>query len=264
MSLPHGLIAYGPKANCTLELCPAKWSVVGYQPSVPANAVFIAAFALSLLLHAAQAFYYWRKGRPTWTFSTLVCLGCADEIAGYAGRMLLHDNPFSFIAFLVQIICVTTAPVFFCAAIYITLSATIAVVDPAKSRFHPRWFYWTFIPCDIISLVLQAVGGAMSSLATTKAAVDRGVNISLAGLVFQVVTLVVFSALFVDYLWRCGFFGKTSKQAFPRQLRVFLVFLFLATLFVFIRCAYRIKELSEGYFSEFFREENLFIALESV
>ncbi|KAH7020890.1 RTA1 like protein-domain-containing protein [Microdochium trichocladiopsis] len=280
MPLPNGLITYGPNANCTLELCKAEWSVVGYQPNVPANAFFLAAFAASALIHLAQGIFYWRKGRPTWGFTTVIVTGCLDEIVGYIGRLLLHDNPFSFGAFLMQIICVTTAPVFFCAAIYVTLSQTIYFIDPSKSRFDPRWFYWVFIPCDIISLVLQAAGGAMSSVSTTEAAVNRGVDISLAGLVFQVVTLVAFSALFIDYLWSCGFlgalFGGKAKRAaagekaaaaersFPRPLRLFLVFLFLATLFIFIRCAYRVKELSEGYFSEFFREETLFIVLESV
>ncbi|KXJ89841.1 RTA1 like protein-domain-containing protein [Microdochium bolleyi] len=294
--LPKGLISFGPDANCTLVLCKPEWSVVGYQPSIPANAAFLALFGLSLLAHLCQGVYFWRKGRPAWGYMTLIVLGCADEIVGYVGRLMLHDNPFGFISFLVQIICVTTAPVFFCAAIYITLSQTINFIDPSKSRFDPRLFYWVFIPCDIISLVLQAVGGALSSVARTESAVNRGVKISLAGLVFQVVTLVAFTLLFIDYLRSCGFLasffsssassgssGRTtatgmrenektttttagSKQPvrhFARSLKVFMVFLFLATLFVFVRCAYRIKELSEGYFSQFFREENLFIALES-
>lgn len=159
----------------------------------------------------------------------------------------------------------------------------INFIDPSKSRFDPRLFYWVFIPCDIVSLVLQAVGGALSSLARTEAAVNRGVKISLAGLVFQVVTLVAFTLLFLDYLRSCGFLadvfssssssrrggssekeaGGQQQQRFARPLRVFMAFLFLATLFVFVRCAYRIKELSEGYFSQFFREEGLFIGLES-
>ncbi|KAJ1324869.1 RTA1 domain-containing protein [Microdochium nivale] len=280
---PHGLISFGPDANCTLSLCKPEWSVVGYQPSIPANSAFVALFALSLLAHLAQGVYFWRRGRPAWGYVVLVAFGCADEIVGYVGRLMLHDNPFGFISFLVQIICVTTAPVFFCAAIYITLSQTINFIDPSKSRFDPRLFYWVFIPCDIASLVLQAVGGALSSLARTEAAVNRGVKISLAGLVFQVVTLVAFTLLFLDYLRSCGFLadvfssssssrrggssekeaGGQQQQRFARPLRVFMAFLFLATLFVFVRCAYRIKELSEGYFSQFFREEGLFIGLES-
>lgn len=88
-----------------------------------------------------------------------------------------------------------------------------------------------------------------------------GVDISLAGLIFQVVTLLVFCGLFADYL-------LTAKKApvwaqVTMQMVWFLRFLFLSILFILLRCAYRIFELHDGYFSEVFRDEPLFIALES-
>jgi hypothetical protein len=101
----------------------------------------------------------------------------------------------------------------------------------------------------------------MSSVSTTEAQVEVGVNISLAGLIFQVVTLAVFCFLFADYLIRYRKSAHWGKM--PKALNIFLAFLFLSAVFIFIRCAYRIKELSEGYFSEFFRDQPLFIALES-
>lgn len=50
--------------------------------------------------------------------------GCLSEIIGYAGRIVMYNNPFSFSAFMVQIIMITGAPVYFTAAIYVTLSKT--------------------------------------------------------------------------------------------------------------------------------------------
>lgn len=50
--------------------------------------------------------------------------GCLDEVVGYSGRVMMWYNPFNFAAFMIQIVCVTTAPVFFCAAIYVTLART--------------------------------------------------------------------------------------------------------------------------------------------
>ena len=47
------------------------------------------------------------------------------------------------------------------------------------------------------------------------------------------------------------------------RMKFFLTFLFLSILFILLRCVYRIVELREGYFSEMFRDEPLFIALES-
>lgn len=106
--------------------------------------------------------------------------------------------------------------------------------------------------------MLQAVGGALSCVATTEEQVDLGVSISLAGLIFQVVTLSIFVVLLVDYVMRCSGSSRVTSR-----VKIFILALMLGTVFIFIRCSYRIKELSEGYFSEFFRDETLFIALES-
>lgn len=129
------------------------------------------------------------------------------------------------------------------------------------SRFKPKIFYWAFIPCDVVSLVLQALGGALSSTGGDRDAVQVGVNISLAGLVFQVATLLVFAVFFVDYILSCK--RSSSWARVTKPLKFFLVFLFLAYFLILLRCVYRIVELHDGYFSEWFRDQPLFIALES-
>jgi hypothetical protein len=134
-------------------------------------------------------------------------------------------------------------------------------VDPSISRFPPQYFYWIFIPSDIISLVLQAVGGALSCVASTHKDVKTGEDISLAGLIFQVVTLICFCALFIDYVVKAS--KSSSRNRLDKPMMTFLVFLFLSTIFILIRCAYRIAELGQGYFSALFRDEGLYIGLES-
>jgi hypothetical protein len=95
---PNGLIAFGPQANCTLDLCPLEWSIFQYQPSIGANAAFIAIFGLLLFLHLAQGVWY-----KAWGYMGCMLAGCILQIIGYAGRIMLHDNPFDFNAFLIQI-----------------------------------------------------------------------------------------------------------------------------------------------------------------
>ncbi|KAK7424719.1 hypothetical protein QQX98_000297 [Neonectria punicea] len=287
-SLPNGLITFGPSANCTLDTCPIEASLLRYQPNIPATAVPIAIFGVSLLLHS------WQGARAkTWGFMGSMLCGCILEIIGYVGRLIIHDNPFDFIGFLIQIICITVAPVFFCSAIYVLLSQVYVVlvppqiypcsvksslyaktaidtkptnsinfVDPSLSRLKPQLFYWIFIPCDIVSLILQAVGGALSCVATDRKAIENGENISLAGLIFQVVTLVVFSALFADYVFKAA--RSPSRSRLNRAMIIFLGFLFASTFIILVRCAYRIVELGQGYFSAIFRDEDLFIGLETV
>ncbi|KAL2690034.1 hypothetical protein Neosp_004102 [[Neocosmospora] mangrovei] len=249
--LPNGLITFGPLANCTLDLCPLEASLLRYRPSIPATAVFIAIFGLSLFIHAFQGYKF-----KTWGFMSSMIAGCILEIIGYAGRLIIYNNPFDFNGFLMQI----SKDPMSCNE-PLTSTASINFVDPSVSRFPAAYFYWVFIPSDIISLVLQAVGGALSSTGADRAAVKVGEHISLAGLIFQVVTLIVFCTLFADYVARAA--RSPSKYRLNKSMRTFLIFLFLSTVFILIRCAYRIAELGQGYFSALFRDEGLFIGLES-
>ncbi|KAF7537719.1 hypothetical protein G7Z17_g12794 [Cylindrodendrum hubeiense] len=255
--LPNGLISFGPSANCTLDLCPLEYSLLRYQPNVPSTIVFMVVFGLSTLAHT------WQGVRTkTWGFMVSMISGCILEIIGYVGRMIIHDNPFDFNGFLMQIICITIAPVFFCSAIYVLLAQVINFVDPSISRFKPQLFYWIFIPCDIVSLILQALGGALSCVGTDEDAIKVGENISLAGLIFQVITLVVFAALFADYVFKAS--RSPSYHRLNKGMMIFLGLLFASTIIILTRCTYRIVELGKGYFSAIFRDEGLFIGLESV
>jgi len=99
---------------------------------------------------------------------------------------------------------------------------------------------------------------------TSNGASSAGVNIALAGLSFQVFTLVVFVVLVVDFAVRSRSVWRDAQLS--TRFKVFCGGLAAATLFIFIRCSYRIYELSEGYSrdSEALRDEPLFIGLESV
>jgi hypothetical protein len=84
--------------ECNLETCPVEWSIFQYQPNLPANAIFIAIFGISMLVHIYQG-YRWKQ----WTFATLVAVGCAIEMIGHGGRIIMHNDPWSFSGFMLQI-----------------------------------------------------------------------------------------------------------------------------------------------------------------
>ncbi len=140
----------------------------------------------------------------------------------------------------------------------------ILYLGPQHARFPPKAYYWIFIPCDILSLVLQSVGGALSS--TSSGGSNVAVNVSIAGLSFQVFTLLVFIALTFEYAfrWRKARRAMPSPAPLSRAFKVFVGFLSLATVLILVRCIYRIDELSEGYTGPLIREEGLFIGLEGV
>lgn len=253
---------------CTLDKCDLSLSIYQYRPSLPANITFLAVFALSGLLHLVQLAWHHH------TFSILVVIGCVTEIIGYGGRIWLFYDPFSFNAFLMQICCLTIAPAFYSAAIYLCIGYLVRAFGLDLSRLKPRAYAWIFIPCDIVSLILQAAGGALASVAVTGRGDPRpGTNVMVAGLAFQVFTLLSFMVLVVEFGLRVrrarrgglprADDDKTDPKAMERVV-VFAVPFAVAVLFIFIRCVYRVAELSEGWLGELIREEPSFIALEGV
>lgn len=83
----------------------------------------------------------------------------------------------------------------------------------------------------------------------------------LAGLVFQVVTMLAFSVSLTDYLAR---YLLRSRVRLDARLRLFLAALGAATILILGRSAYRVEELSKGYSGPSIRNEPLFIGLEGV
>ncbi|KAF5024458.1 hypothetical protein F66182_3467 [Fusarium sp. NRRL 66182] len=245
--------AFGPDSPCNLDTCPIEWSLYGYRPSLAANIVFVVLFSLIGFAHAYLGFRW-----KSWGFMTGMLLGCISEVIGYAGRIMMWYNPFSFNGFMIQIVCTTVAPVFYTASIYVTLSKAINYFSPQLSRFKPELFYWIFIPFDVVCLILQAAGGAMS----TESDSDVGVDVSMAGLVLQVIILVAFIAAFADYMIR--YLRSGQAKAFGWRLSTFFAGLSAAIILILTRCIYRVAELREGYDGELIKHEIPFIILEGV
>ena len=97
--------------------------------------------------------------------------------------------------------CLTIAPAFFTAAIYLSLSRILAIYGETLSFLKGRSITLIFISCDFVSLALQAVGGALASTANTPERRDVGVNIMIAGLSAQVAATTGFSLICLHIMW---------------------------------------------------------------
>jgi hypothetical protein len=67
-----------------------------------------------------------------------------------------------------------------------------------------------------------------------------GVDLALAGLIFQVVTMLAFCGLLADYLIR--YLRALPSRSVHLRLKLFLGFLSFAILLILGRCAYRVAE----------------------
>jgi hypothetical protein len=64
------------------------------------------------------------------------------------------------------LIYLSLGPVFFCAALYLLLSQIIIIYHSKDvSWLKPRNYAIFFVLCDVIALILQSAGGALTSMA---------------------------------------------------------------------------------------------------
>ncbi|KAI1417218.1 RTA1-domain-containing protein [Hypoxylon sp. FL1857] len=259
--------------DCTPEICPYDMSFYPYRIDIVPNAVFTGMFSLSLILFLA-VFAFTRRGG---VFTIAMVLGLICEILGYIGRIMSWDNQWSENGFLMQICCLTIAPAFLAAGIYLCIRRIVFAFGPENSRIPPKYYTRIFIPCDIISLVLQAAGGGMASAAFHSGnSTDTGDDIMLAGLAFQVFTLLVFMILSADFLIntqrRRRALGTAALDQDPEMVAVrgswlfrgFLVALALSTVCIFWRSVFRVAELSRGWTGPLMKRQDLFIGFEGV
>lgn len=268
-----------------------------YKIDIAANGSFLAIFGLSLLGYLG-AFLQTRRtgragpGRSTAVFTAVMCLGAVCEMIGYAARVKSWHNRSAETPFLIQIIALTIGPAFTAAGIYICLRRIVEALGAAISLVRPRWYTHGFIGCDVASLALQGIGGGMASVALRAGRNKQpGTRVMLAGMVLQVATLSAFLGLtshFAFATWRryrrdnartepilqpaeagCSRPAVEAELAASdlrrsRRFRGFVAALFLSALCLFVRCIYRVAELSEGWTGPLMKRQDLFIAFEGV
>ena len=182
---------------------------------------------------------------------------------------MLHTNPYDGNGFDIQICCLIIAPAFFSAGIYLTLKHMILTFGSEFSRIRAKWYTWIFIGCDFLSLILQGAGGGIAATAKTPSNEKLGNNMMMAGIVWQVFTLLVFGVLVGDYYVRLrsrrGEMGTTATTIIKdMKFRLFLGALLLAYVAIFTRCCYRIAEMAKGWKNPIMQNQTDFIVLDGV
>lgn len=182
----------------------------------------------------------------------------------------MHFNPFNSNSFLIYLVALTIAPAFLSAAIYLCLSRIVIVYGTHLSPVRPGIYTIIFCTCDFISLLLQAVGGGIAASTKKVDLLNTGKNVMLAGLGFQVGSLVLFSGAAGYFFFRVWSNQDSWNQRYltligSRRFKAFLIGLVVATVTIFIRSVYRCVELSGGFQGKLFtKDEALFMVLEGV
>lgn len=173
---------------------------------------------------------------------------------------------------MLQIILLTLAPAFLTAGIYLQLKHLVITFGDSFSRLKPQWYTWIFITCDLFSIALQGAGGGLASGSSDGGSMlNVGGNITIAGLAFQVFTLLIFGILSVEYFLRVikhksELNPATFELRRSMRFKFFIGALILAYSTIMIRCVYRVIEMAGGWgvSNSIMREESLFLALDSL
>ena len=95
------------------------------------------------------------------------------------------------------------APVFFSAYCYVLLGTAIHRLGERFSCIPSRLYFFIFITADLVSLILQAVGGGQAAAGAAKGApTQRASNTMVAGIIFQLIAMGIFIACGLDFAWR--------------------------------------------------------------
>lgn len=125
-------------------------------------------------------------------------------------------------------------------------------------------YLWIFCSCDILSLVIQAVGGGMASTAVTAKPPKQsksGTNIMVAGIIFQMASITIFVFFFIEFLRRVR---HDRHNAMSHKILCLVFASAFSCLMIYIRSIYRTVELLQGWSGYLISHENFFIAQDAL
>ncbi|KAI5855008.1 RTA1 like protein-domain-containing protein [Durotheca rogersii] len=237
------------------------------ESSLASNVVFLALFALLIPVTLGLGVKY--RGS---IFATAVATGLALEVLGYVGRVILlphHDFHPSASAFALFLTGTTTAPTLICGAVFLAATRVVVVYGEEFRTWRPVWYQLFFYGLITAAFVLEVAGSVLSAVGESAEQVDTGAHVLIAGLVIQLVALVIFvghgtlfaiSVLLKRHSLDPKFAGIYTGASFKALLSA----LSFAILLLVIRTAYRIIAVAEGYSSSVARSETLFLILDGL
>lgn len=184
--------------------CPVEATTYGDYFNLGACIFFTVFFAICFIAQIGIGAW----GR-TWSFSIFLWIGTAFEIMGYGARISMTriGTVWNYPAFVIQLLMLILAPTMVAAAISVTFKWIVIYLDPRYSVLKPKWYPWVFVGTDFISIIIQAVGGAVSAGATSgnvpnQKLLDAGTGLLVAGVAFQAANMAFCGGLMVIYWLR--------------------------------------------------------------
>ncbi|KAL1744578.1 RTA1 like protein-domain-containing protein [Schizophyllum fasciatum] len=242
-------------------------SPYGYIPTDWVCVLFLVLFGISTALHIGEA-----AMTRTWYIYPTAVLAGGLELLGWAGRYASSQDVTQKWAFQAQIICTIVGPTPLLAANFVVLGHIIEILGPAYSRLSPKRYGYIFCTGDVVSLVVQGLGGGVASAAFSNGDdPEKGGNIMLAGILFQMFCLIAFTVCFIEYFYR--YFvdrplkarnGPVKRARMTQNVRIMTLGLTFTILVIFVRSIYRTIELLNGWQGRIITTEVYFVVMDAL
>ncbi|KAB8279117.1 RTA-like protein [Aspergillus minisclerotigenes] len=226
-------------------------NVWGYNPSIPAAAIFLILFVIATVWHG-----YLLVRTKSWYWIPFF-IGGIFQIIGYVARIAGHNHETSILIFSIQNLTILLAPALYAASIYMVLGRVISSLRaPHLSIIPLKWLTKIFVMGDILSFMAQCAGsflfpggGMMASGGS-----NSGIQITIVGLIIQLVFFGIFLVTAVifhkrkrkdssSHMEHETFISTPSK----RHWTTLLWALYAVGILILVRSFYRLIEFIDGY-----------------
>lgn len=245
------------------------------------NIIYFIIFTLVFIYNALMIY----KSRYHWYNVTYFC-GYGLEFCGWLGRLLSFHDTANSNFYILQFVSLTLAPAFIMAGVYFLFAQLVVIHGRQYSVLKPLWYSYMFITSDVVSLIIQAGGGASASIASqSNKDTTPGTNTLIAGISVQTFAMTVFICFYFEFLNRAFFrhakemsnpikrtpanfirllFNAKSVRPYRQELEQFYnpkfqhirlgnrfsympLAITVTVIVIYIRCVYRVVELAQGW-----------------
>ncbi|SGZ48287.1 CIC11C00000005656 [Sungouiella intermedia] len=230
-------------ASYNLKMVAEDENLYGYYLNRGGNIFFLIVVVGILLFNVGML----RHSRYHWYNVTFIC-GFILQVLGFLGRVLAFIDNANLNVYLMQFVSLSISPAFLMAGIYFLFAQNVIVHGRQYSVLKPMWYSYFFVFCDIVSLIIQGIGGGMASVAAQQHKDNRpGTWIMFGGVLFQVAAMTVFTVFWFEFITRIYFKDRkevnSNSQYKRKTIKNWFLFLFNAKRIRF----YRDTELDRFY-----------------
>ncbi|OCK80373.1 RTA1-domain-containing protein [Lepidopterella palustris CBS 459.81] len=212
------------------------------------NPSFAVAFAFMVLFGTVTVVQIVQAIRFKKSFCWVIIMGCLWELTSFVARTFGAHNQQSIVLALISQLFLLLAPLWINAYVYMTAGRLIWTFLPAKRIWKVKamsigkYFVWL----DIVSFLIQGMGGLMLSPGASAHSQSIGKNVYMTGVGVQELFICLFTALIIRFHYEMLQLEKSTSILRNPKWKWLAYTLYMTLALITTRIIYRLAEFSGG------------------